>query len=73
MIRSFTINGAYANFLERTTGSIEKGKYADMIVLDKNLFEIPSIEISKAKVLITIFEGKEVFTDSSFSVENIVR
>jgi len=73
MIRSFTINGAYANFLEKTTGSIEKGKHADMIVLDKNLFEIPSIEISKAKVLITIFEGKEVFTDSSFSVENIVR
>ncbi len=45
MIRSFTINGAYANFLEKETGSIEVGKKADLIVLDKNLFEIPVTEI----------------------------
>lgn len=66
MIRSFTINGAYANFLERETGSIEVGKKADMIVLDKNLFEIPVTEIHKAKVLMTLFEGKEVFKDTGF-------
>ncbi|MFH1198037.1 MAG: amidohydrolase [bacterium] len=67
MIRSFTINGAYANFLEKTSGSIEGGKYADLIVLDKNLFEIPAIEINSAKVLLTIFEGKKVFADSTFA------
>jgi predicted amidohydrolase YtcJ len=67
MIRSFTINGAYANFLEKETGSIEVGKKADLIVLDKNLFEIPVTEISKSKVLMTLFEGKEVFVDSTFS------
>ncbi|MFC2103594.1 amidohydrolase [Bacteroidota bacterium] len=66
MIRSFTINGAYANFLEQETGSIEIGKMADLIVLDKNLLEIPVTEIYKAKVLLTLFEGKEVFADSSF-------
>ncbi len=63
MIKSFTINGAYANFLEKETGSIEVGKSADMIVLDKNLFEIPVNEISKAKVMLTIYNGRETFKD----------
>lgn len=67
MIRSFTINGAYANFLENETGSIEVGKKADLIVLDKNLFDIPVTEIHKAKVLLTLFEGEEVFRDSLFT------
>ena len=66
MIASFTINGAYANFLEHTTGSIEAGKMADLIILDKNLFEIPVTEIYKSKVLLTLFEGKAVFRDKSF-------
>ena len=63
MIASFTINGAYANFLEGTTGSIEVGKAADLIVLDKNLFRIPAGEISKVKVVLTFFAGKQVFSD----------
>jgi predicted amidohydrolase YtcJ len=66
MIRSFTINGAYANFLEQETGSIEVGKMADLIILDKNLFEIPFTEINRVKVVLTLFEGKAVFADSSF-------
>lgn len=69
MIRSFTINGAYANFLEKETGSIEVGKKADLIVLDKNLFEIPVTDIYKAKVLMTLFEGKDVFVDSSYTLQ----
>ncbi len=63
MIASFTINGAYANFLENTTGSIEIGKMADLIVLDKNLFNIAVDEISNVKVIMTFFEGKKVFPD----------
>jgi hypothetical protein len=66
MIRSFSINGAYANCLEKETGSIEVDKKADLVVLDKNLFEIPVNEIHKAKVLMTLFEGEEVFVDSTF-------
>jgi predicted amidohydrolase YtcJ len=67
MIASFTINGAYANFLEKETGSLEAGKLADIVVLEKNLFKIPATEISKTKVLMTLFEGREVFKDSSFN------
>jgi predicted amidohydrolase YtcJ len=70
MIASFTINGAYANFLENTTGSIEVGKMADLIVLDKNLFQVPAAEISKVKVILTFFEGKEVFTDGIIKSTN---
>jgi predicted amidohydrolase YtcJ len=43
------------------TGSIEVGKSADMVVLDKNLLEIDPTEISKTKVLMTMFEGEKVY------------
>jgi hypothetical protein len=65
MIASFTINGAYANFLENDTGSLEVGKLADIVVLDKNLFEIPPADIGNARVLLTLFEGSEVCRDAS--------
>jgi len=61
MIASYTINGAYANFLEKASGSLEIGKKADFIVLDKNLFDIPVEEIHTVQVLLTFFEGKEVY------------
>ena len=67
MIASFTTNGAYANFLENETGSIEVGKQADLIVLDQNLFEIPSTEIANTKVLLTLVDGQQVFRDPEFS------
>ena len=43
------------------TGSIEVGKYADLIVLDRNLFDIPLTEISETKVLLTLLEGSPVY------------
>ncbi|MBN1538411.1 MAG: amidohydrolase [Anaerolineales bacterium] len=61
MIASYTINGAYANFLEDITGSLEIGKKADFIVLDKNLFDIPAEDIHNARVVMTFFEGQEVY------------
>ena len=66
MLAGYTINGAYVNFEEQETGSIEVGKAADLIVLDRNLFEIPVHEIRHVKVLLTLLEGKEVFRDTSF-------
>jgi len=60
MLASLTVNGAYANFLENTTGTIETGKSADLVVLDKNLFDLPADKIGTAKVILTLFEGREV-------------
>jgi hypothetical protein len=61
MIAAYTINGAYQMKLENQQGSIEVGKRADLIVLDRNLFEIPSSEISDAKVTMTVFDGRTVY------------
>ena len=60
-IAAYTIRGAYLDFSEKETGSIEVGKAADLVVLDRNLFEIPPSQIHEAKVLLTLLEGKEVY------------
>lgn len=60
-IASHTINVAYANGFGKITGSIAVGKSADLVVIDKDIFKLPVYEISKSKVLITVFEGKPVF------------
>jgi len=60
-IKIFTINGAKAMMHEDVAGSIETGKHADMIVLDRNLFEIDASDISDVKVLTTVFNGEEVY------------
>jgi len=65
MIECFTINGARANFLEKETGSIQVGKTADMVVLEKNLFDIPETDIADTKIMMTVFEGKTVYQDDA--------
>lgn len=62
-LAAFTIGAAYVNFLEDKTGSIEEGKLADLIVLDRNLFSIPPSQISETRVLLTLLEGKPVHGD----------
>lgn len=59
-IAAFTINAAFVNRLDQDTGSIEVGKYADLIVLDRNLFEIEPESISDAQTLLTLFQGNPV-------------
>jgi predicted amidohydrolase YtcJ len=70
MLAGYTINGAYLNFEEKETGSIEVGKAADLIVIDHNLFEIPPHKIHEAKVLLTLLAGKEVYRDPSFTLSH---
>lgn len=69
MIAAYTINGAYLNHREKETGSLEVGKKADLIVLDKNLFAVPVNEIRKAKVLLTLIDGKPSYGQSAFQLK----
>jgi predicted amidohydrolase YtcJ len=62
MIEGYTINGAYLMHQDNEVGSIEIGKRADLIILDRNLFEIPTTEVNQTKVLLTIFNGQRVFS-----------
>ncbi len=61
MIRLYTMGGAATGGLETETGSITPGKAADLVVLDRNLFEIPAHEIGDARVDLTVAGGRVVF------------
>ena len=65
MIDAYTINAAWLMHQEESTGSIETGKRADFVVLDRKLFEIPSTEINEARVLLTLLDGEVVFSGGS--------
>jgi len=60
-LQAYTLNVAYVNHLDKQTGSLAPGKSADLIVLDRNLFETPVRQIHSTKVLLTLFQGREVF------------
>ena len=53
-IRAVTINGAYQSFEEELKGSIQKGKYADFVLLDRNPLKVEPAQIKKIQVLATI-------------------
>jgi predicted amidohydrolase YtcJ len=57
-LKSYTINGAYAAFQEGSRGSLQVGKYADMVVLSKDILSIPEVEIPLAEIDYTIVGGK---------------
>ena len=63
-IAAFTMGSAYVNHLDADTGSIEVGKYADLVVVDRNLFDHPAEEIAPASVRQTYVEGERVFAAS---------
>jgi predicted amidohydrolase YtcJ len=57
-LKSYTINGATSAFEEKTRGTLKAGKYADMVVLSKDIMTIPEDEIPTAQVVYTIVGGK---------------
>ncbi len=64
-IRGMTIWAAKANFEEHEKGSIEKGKFADLVLLDTDLMEANEKDILKTKVLMTFVNGEKVFEEAS--------
>ena len=60
-LRAYTVNGAFASFEEDIKGSLERGKLADLVLLDRDITHIPSETIRDAKVLMTIVGGRVVF------------
>ncbi len=68
VIESYTINGAYLMRQEDKTGSIEVGKFADLIVVNQNIFEISIDKIGETKVLSTYLEGEQIFPIDTIDV-----
>jgi predicted amidohydrolase YtcJ len=60
-IRFYTMNNAYILFREHQIGSLEPGKFADMIVLDRDLLTCPEEQIRDTQVLQTYLGGKPIF------------
>lgn len=60
-IKAVTINGAYQYFEEDTKGSIEVGKVADLVILDKDILTIPDEKIKSIQVLETIKNGNTIY------------
>jgi predicted amidohydrolase YtcJ len=67
MIDAYTINAAWLMHHEDKTGSIEQGKRADIVVLDRDLFAIPAEQINEARVVMTLLDGKVIYRNPDIS------
>lgn len=59
-LASFTLWAAYAAFEEHVQGSLEPGKFADFIVLDRDIMSVPVVEIPQTRVRMTFLGGRLV-------------
>jgi predicted amidohydrolase YtcJ len=62
MLAAYTINAARLMRQDETTGSIEKGKAADLVVLDRNILALPPNQIRSARVLRTLLDGETIYS-----------
>ncbi len=63
-ILAYTMGSAYQMYREKDLGSLEIGKLADIIVLDRNVFNVDNCELSEAKTILTMMDGKIIFEDT---------
>ncbi len=66
VLRAATMNSSYELHQDQATGSLEPGKLADLIVLDRNVLKIPAEEIAQVKVLQTVVGGRVVYEREGF-------
>jgi predicted amidohydrolase YtcJ len=66
VLRTITLNAAEQLRLEKVTGSVEVGKFADLIVLDKNFMQVSEDELGRNQVLLTLVGGKVVWAKAPF-------
>jgi predicted amidohydrolase YtcJ len=71
-VRAYTANAAYASFDERHKGILSKGRLADFVMLERNIFEVAPEEIAGVRVRMTIVGGRAVF-DSATASQGVVR
>lgn len=64
VLRAITQNAAYELHQDEQTGSLEVGKLADLIVLDRNVLTVAPQDIARVKVLETVVAGREVYRAS---------
>ena len=60
-VHAFTMGGAYASFEEKLKGSIEPGKLADLAVISDDIFSVTGADIEKARVDITVYDGRVIY------------
>ncbi|MCY8936992.1 amidohydrolase [Peribacillus frigoritolerans] len=70
-LQAYTYGSAHGCFREHELGTLEEGKLADLVVLDRNLFDIPESEVLETKVELTINDGKVVFESEETSLSSI--
>lgn len=64
-LSTFTMGSAFVNFLDGETGSLEPGKLADLVVVDRDVLDPGSGPLGDARVLLTLVEGEAVYADST--------
>jgi predicted amidohydrolase YtcJ len=64
-VHAYTVGSAYAQFDEKSKGSLESGKLADLAVLSQDIFHIEPVQIENTHVDLTIFDGRVIYEASA--------